>query len=133
MLNIFRAFSLLFCLCCLPLAADVDGIAPSPYLAVDDPLLEASEVEVVENLVLATEKNLQSQQRLLELLRDFQAARESFRKNESKETAGVVINDAVQIVELIDGNYLSSLFRQDFLTEVKVIAKMANRQALNRP
>lgn len=126
-----KVLFLLSALAFLPLAAAPE--ASTPYLTVDEPLLEADEVETIEHLVQATEKNLEKQKELLKSLEAFKLARERFRREESKEAAADVINLACNIKELLEENHLSGLFKAEFLSEVQVISKMAQRQTLPRP
>ncbi len=77
------------------------------------------EIEVIQELIQGTKKNLESQQHLLNLTLSFNNAREDFLENpDSARFASKLVKEAVQLQNHLVKEHLTHLFSAEFLEEL---------------
>ncbi|MBJ7449013.1 MAG: hypothetical protein JHC93_01480 [Parachlamydiales bacterium] len=114
-------------------AAKADSNLKKDFVVVEDLVVEVDALESINQLIEMTKQNLVVQEKLASLINEFKEARKVFRDgNDDKKVASLIIRNAYEIQELVNENYLTHLFNPEFLSEIKVIAQMVNRQSLNR-
>ncbi len=98
------------------------------------PLAENDEVKVIDQLITATSRQLETQKQMKELMLQFKKQREEFiQGNQTKSHAGRMVRTARQIYEMISSNHLEHLFAKDYLDELTFFSSIAGKTALTRP
>ena len=109
-------------------------IPQSPLLEASLPLSEKDEVRIVDQLIVATAAQLETQKQIRELMLQFKKQRETFiQGDQSKAHAGRMVRTARQIYEMIAANHLEHLFAKDYLDELTFFASIAGKTAISRP
>ena len=98
------------------------------------PLGAEDEVKTIDQLIVATTQQLESQKQLKELMLQFKKQREEFvQGNQTKSHAGRMVRTARQIYEMITLNHIEHLFAKDYLDELSFFASIAGKSSLKRP
>jgi hypothetical protein len=98
------------------------------------PLSENDEVKIIDQLILATSKQLETQKQMKELMLQFKKQREEFiQGNQTKSHAGKMVRTARQIYEMITFNHLEHLFAKDYLDELTFFSSIAGKTTVTRP
>jgi hypothetical protein len=98
------------------------------------PLGEEDEVKIVDQLITATETQLETQKHLKELMLQFKKQREEFiQGNQTKPHAARMVRTARQIYEIITANHLEHLFAKDYLDELTFFSSIAGKTAVTKP
>lgn len=109
-------------------------IPQSSLIETQLPLGAEDEVKMIEQLIAATTKQLESQKQLKELMLQFQKQREEFiQGNQTKSHAGRMVRTARQIYEMITLNHIEHLFAKDYLDELSFFASIAGKSSMKRP
>jgi hypothetical protein len=109
-------------------------IPQSPLIETSLPLGEEDEVKVIEQLISASSRQLETQKQMRELMLQFKKQREEFiQGNQTKSHAGRMVRTARQIYELITSNHLEHLFAKDYLDELTFFSSIAGKTAVQRP
>ena len=92
------------------------------------------ELKIVDQLIIATTEQLDTQKQLKELMLQFKKQRENFvQGDQSKAHAGRMVRTARQVYEMIAANHLEHLFAKDYLDELTFFASIAGKSGVNRP
>ncbi|MBS0620726.1 MAG: hypothetical protein JSS61_04635 [Verrucomicrobia bacterium] len=92
------------------------------------------EVAIVDDLILVTTRQLETQKQLRSLMLDFQKQQEEFvQGNQSKVHAKEMVRTARQIYEMISANHIQHLFPNAYLEELSFFSSIAGKTALSRP
>jgi hypothetical protein len=98
------------------------------------PLGGEDEIKVIEQLISATTRQLETQKQMKELMMQFNKQREEFiQGNQTKSHAGKMVRTARQIYEMITSNHLEHLFAKDYLDELTFFSSIAGKTAMTRP
>lgn len=109
-------------------------IPQSSLIETSLPLSEQDELKIVEQLIIATSKQLDAHKQMKELMLQFNKQREAFVLGEqTKAHAGRMVRTARQIYEMISANHLEHLFAKDYLDELTFFASIAGKTTVNRP
>jgi hypothetical protein len=95
---------------------------------------EEDEIKALEQLIVATTKQLEAQKQLKELMLQFKKQREDFvQGNQTKSHASRMVRTARQIYEMITSNHLEHLFAKDYIEELSFFSSIAGKTAVTRP
>jgi hypothetical protein len=98
------------------------------------PLAENDEVKIIDQLITATSRQLETQKQMKELMLQFKKQREEFiQGNQTKSHAGRMVRTARQIFEMISSNHLEHLFAKDYLDELTFFSSIAGKTAVTKP
>jgi len=98
------------------------------------PLADEDEIKIVEQLIVATEAQMETQKRLKELMIRLQKLREEFvQGNQTKTHAALMVRTARQVYEIITVNHLEHLFAKDYLDELLFFSSIAGKTAVKKP
>ena len=124
-----------FCLSLFSWAQNPTLLVPqSSLIEASLPLSEQDELKIIDQLIIATNAQLQAQKQLKELMLQFKKQRETFiQGDQSKAQAGRLVRTARQIYEMIAANHLEHLFAKDYLDELTFFASIAGKTAVSRP
>ncbi|MCH9626827.1 MAG: hypothetical protein S4CHLAM2_04580 [Chlamydiales bacterium] len=93
------------------------------------PLLADEEIEVVQELIAVTQKNLQAQKELLTALVQFKQARHAFvEEPTSRKLATKLVKASMCVQKQIETEHLAHLFESDFLTELHFFNQLGTQQ-----
>jgi hypothetical protein len=95
--------------------------------------LSEKEENVVETLIATTEKRLQKQKELRELVSAFKKEKDIFTIEQTKKNAGQMVQTARKIMGIISEEKLQYLFSSDYLDELLFFSSIAGRNAPARP
>jgi hypothetical protein len=88
----------------------------------------------IDHLIAATERKLEQQKELKQLMETFNFQQEEFfRGNQSKTHAAKMIHSAERILNLIRELHLAHLFSLTYLEELTLFSSLATRQIPVRP
>ncbi|NGX61899.1 MAG: hypothetical protein K940chlam9_01390 [Chlamydiae bacterium] len=88
-----------------------------------------TEIDVIEELVTATEKNLLFQKELLQSMQTFQRAREAFTKDPtSARLATILVKSATRLTRKIEEEHVAHLLSPEFLTEIQFFTLVGKEQ-----
>ena len=109
-------------------------IPQSSLIETHVPLGAEDEVKTIDQLIVATTQQLESQKQLKELMLQFKKQREEFvQGNQTKSHAGRMVRTARQIYEMITLNHIEHLFAKDYLDELSFFASIAGKSSVKRP
>lgn len=109
-------------------------VPQSSLMQVSLPLDEQDEVKIIDQLVIATTTQLETQKQLKELMLQFQKQQKEFIEgNQTKVHTGRMVHTARQIYEMIGANHLEHLFAKDYLDELTFFSSIAGKTAMSRP
>jgi|694.fasta_scaffold28661_1 hypothetical protein len=92
------------------------------------------EIENLNDLIEATEKNLELQVKLRGMIKDYQKIQQNFLQNpEDNELLFQLVKNAHLILELIKEYRLNSLFDPAFLAELSLVSKPASKLGIPKP
>jgi ribosomal protein L28 len=95
------------------------------------PSLEINAVEVLEQSIERTQKNLETQKKIKDLLVELNSLKKRFVKNEtSKEEAWRMVKVSANVLKLIENDHLEHLFSVEFLEELKVFSTYATKTSV---
>jgi hypothetical protein len=98
------------------------------------PLSVDDEMKIIEQLIIATSRQLEIQKQMKELMMEFKKQREEFiQGNQTKSHAGKMVRTARRIYEMITSNHLEHLFAKDYLDELTFFSSIAGKTAVTRP
>jgi hypothetical protein len=125
----------LFIVTCFAHAENTTLLVPQSALVETAlPLSEDDEVKVIDQLITATARELETQKQMKELMLQFKRQREEFiQGNQTKTHAGKMVRTARQIYELITSHHLEHLFAKDYLDELTFFSSIAGKTAVTRP
>lgn len=118
------------------------GFAENPTLLIPQsslietnlPLVTEDEVSTLEQLISATEAQLEAQKQLKQLMLQFQKQREEFvQGNQSRTHASRMVRTARQIYEMITSNHIEHLFAKDYIEELSFFSSIAGKTSVTRP
>ncbi len=93
------------------------------------PLFADEEIEVMQELILASQKNLRAQKELLTSLVKFKKARQAFvGEPTSRKLATDLVKASLIVQKQIENENLTHLFSSDFLTEIHFFNQVAKQQ-----
>ena len=93
--------------------------------------LELDGVEALELSIERTQKNLDTQQKLKEMLVNLKELKKLFVKAEtSKEEAWKMVKISSQALRLIESEHLEHLFAVEFIEELKVLSSYAKKTSV---
>ena len=94
-------------------------------------VVDQDEIEIVQSLIQATQKNLYEQQMLLKLVVEFKQTRASFvAQPTNRRLATALVKTAMSISRQIEQEHLTHLFSSDFLTEIRFFNQVGQQQHL---
>jgi hypothetical protein len=109
-------------------------IPQSSLIQANIPLGEEDELKVIQQLIDATTRQLETQKQVKELMLQFNKQREEFiQGNQTKSHAGKMVRTARQIYEMITSNHIEHLFAKDYLDELTFFSSIAGKTAMTRP
>jgi hypothetical protein len=109
-------------------------IPQSSLIETSLPMTEEDELKAVEELIIATQEQLQKHIALKEMMLQFKKQREAFvQGNQTKTHAGRMVRTARQIYEAITASHLEHLFAKDYLDELNFFSSIAGKTAVTRP
>ncbi len=109
-------------------------IPQSSLMDVSLPLAEDDEMKVIDQLIVATTTQLETQKQLRVTMLQFKKQREEFvQGNQTKAHAGRMVRTARQIYEMVTANHLEHLFAKDYLDELTFFSSIAGKTAVTRP
>ncbi|MGC1878515.1 MAG: hypothetical protein WA347_08040 [Rhabdochlamydiaceae bacterium] len=109
-------------------------IPQSSLIQANTPLGEEDELKVIQQLIDATTRQLETQKQVKELMLQFNRQREEFiQGNQTKSHAGKMVRTARQIYEMITSNHIEHLFAKDYLDELTFFSSIAGKTAMTRP
>ncbi len=95
---------------------------------------EDEEFKVIDQMINATSKQLETQKQMKELMLQLKLQREEFiQGNQTRSHTGKMVRTARQIYELISSNHLEHLFAKDYLDELTFFSSIAGKSAVTRP
>ena len=98
------------------------------------PMSTEDEIKIVELLIETTQKQIDSQKHLKELMFHFQKQREGFvQGNQTKSHSARMVRTARQIYEMIAASHIEHLFAKDYLDELSFFSSIAGKSALIHP
>ena len=87
------------------------------------------EILVIEQLIETTKKNLDSQERLLKSIQEFNQAREAFLSDlDNGRLATRLVKMAMQLHNYLEKEHLTHLFSSDFLQELTFYNQVGKQQ-----
>lgn len=93
-----------------------------------------SELSRLDDLIAATQKGLDQQKALRDVLVKYQEAQKTYLSSgEDTEYLYQMIVLAHRAQKIIQDNHLSQVFSQDFLNELNLFAQMANKRGIPKP
>ncbi|MCP5469541.1 MAG: hypothetical protein H7A36_03440 [Chlamydiales bacterium] len=85
-------------------------------------------IGVVKELIVTTERNLESQRRLLTYLEDFYKARDGFVQDSANAQLGAsLVRAAMRVHKEMEEEHLAHLFSTEFLEEIRFFNQMGTR------
>jgi hypothetical protein len=88
-------------------------------------------VEALEQSIERAKKNLDSQQKLKEMLVNLKELKKRFVKEEtSREEAWKMVQISSQVLRLIEREHLEHLFAVEFIEELKVLSSYAKKTSI---
>lgn len=108
----------------------------SPLFALDDDAIKPEEGEVarIDHLIEATEKKLQKQKELKELMLAFHEQEERFFLGDQTKThAAKMVYSARQILDIIKTSHLEHLFSSEYMEELALFSSIAGKTTPARP
>lgn len=98
------------------------------------PVLVENEIDVLNTLINATEKNLATQKKMKGLVLDYQTALAFYLKNSSdKEAVIKVALVAEKLLSEIQKSHLTDSFNPDFISELTLFSQIAAKKGIPRP
>jgi hypothetical protein len=95
---------------------------------------QPEEIDVVEQLITTTKKNLDAQQRLLQMMIAYNQAKESFLEDpDSSKLATSLVRKSMLLHHHIMQEHLSHLFSTDFLVELSFFNQVGKNQLTHQP
>lgn len=92
------------------------------------PLKAEESIDLVKQLIEATEKSLDDQKRLLTQLEEFYRARALFVEDSQNSRAGAaLVRAAMRINKQLEEEHLSHLFTSEFLEEIRFFNQVGDR------
>jgi len=118
---------LLFFLALNSLSADMPAIK-------EPPVLVENEIDVLNTLISATEKNLVKQRKMKELVLEYQKVFAVYLKNSNdKEAVMKVAFVAEKLLKEIQESHLTDSFNPDFISELTLFSQIAAKKGIPRP
>ncbi len=88
----------------------------------------ADELTILEGLIKRTQKQLESQTKLKELMIQFKVQKKMFTQgNQSKQHAFEMVKTASKILDILADEQLKHLFSTDYLEELALFSSIANK------
>lgn len=99
------------------------------------PFIETkNQVEMMNNLIGATQKNLEAQKMIREQVVAYQKLQDLYvRNSQDKELVFQMVKAAHRLLENIKENNLTQAFDQDFLSELTVFSQVATKRGVPKP
>ncbi len=109
-------------------------IPQSSLIETSLPLGENDEIKTIDQMIVATTKQLEAQKQMRELMLQYKKQREEFvQGNQSKSHASKLVRTARQISEMIASNHIEHLFAKDYLDELTFFSSIAGKTAIRKP
>ena len=100
----------------------------------EPPILVENEIDVLNTLINATEKNLTKQKKMKDLVLEYQKALAFYLKNSSdKEAVLRVAYVAEKLLADIQEGHLIDSFNPDFISELTIFSQIAAKKGIPRP
>lgn len=100
----------------------------------EPPVLVENEIDVLNTLINATEKNLSRQKKMKELVLEYQQALAFYLKNSSDKDAVLkVAFIAEKLLFEIQEAHLQDSFNPDFISELTLFSQIAAKKGIPRP
>jgi hypothetical protein len=118
------------------IAADTGYTPASPHLPVmiDPSHALVSDMQALDHLIEMTQKSLDQQRALKNMLIEYQKLQEFFFKNDQdKEVMFRMVKTAHKLLETIKENHLLHLFNADFLSELTLFSQIATKKGIPKP
>jgi hypothetical protein len=94
---------------------------------------DQDEVTILLELMETGRKNLEVQQKVYKLLMDFKKKRETFLQDpQSAKLAGSLVKAAMRLKQEIEKNYLTHVFSENFLSEIRFFAEVGEKHRLSK-
>ena len=94
----------------------------------------AQELNRLDLLIAATERSLQQELKLRELVRhDDELQKRYLEKADDEELLFQLVRTAHQVLESIKGQHLEATFEPEFLSEIALMSKPATKVSIPRP
>ncbi len=109
-------------------------VPQSPLIDSAHSVKEDEEFKVVDQMINATSKQLETQKQMKELMLQLKLQREEFiQGNQTRSHTAKMVRTARQICELISSNHLEHLFAKDYMDELTFFSSIAGKSAVTRP
>lgn len=130
-------FIIFFCLISTVILADDEGQRKtiSPTSQIKDPAaLIGNELTMLDNLIEVTQQNLERQEALRELVKEYQKVHDQYMKNiDDKELLYGLIKKAYRLLENIKESHLEHAFAPEFISELTVFSQVAAKRGVPKP
>jgi hypothetical protein len=94
---------------------------------------DQDEVTILLELIETGKKNLEAQQKVYKLLLDFKKRREIFLQDpQSAKLAACLVKSAMRLNQEIESNYLTQVFPESFLQEIRFFAEVGEKHQLSK-
>ena len=95
---------------------------------------ENDEVKIIDQLIFSTQKQLEDEKKLRELMLQFKDQIEEFVQGKQTKThASQMVRTARQIYEMISANHIEHLFPKDYLDELTFFSSIAGKNGISKP
>src|SRR5262249_55764715 len=122
------------CWCCPAAAIAYTPVAPALPAALDPSPQAANELQALDRLIDATQKNLEKQRALRVAIADYLKLQDLYLKNDQdKELMFRMVKNAHRILESIKENHLVHLFNADFISELTLFSQIAVKKGIPKP
>lgn len=124
---LLRILLTFFSLCILhPLIAEDSGSIAIPPRLMNSKQLIANELSILDNLIASTQRSLEKQKELRELIVKYQDAQRACLKNSNDEALlYAMVKAAHRTLEAIKENHLMDNFDPEFLSELNLLSQIA--------
>ena len=107
--------------------------ADSPPI-IDPEEVVANEIARLDQLIEATQRSLEQQRKLREMIRQYQQIQTKYlNDSEDNELLYQLIKSAYAILENIKAQHLETAFEPEFLSELSVLSKPALKSGIPKP
>ena len=95
---------------------------------------DKDELKIIDQLIATTQKQLEDEKKLRELMQQFKDQVEEFiQGKQTKSHASLMVRTAREINEMISANHIEHLFPKDYLDELTFFSSIAGKNGISRP
>jgi hypothetical protein len=109
-------------------------IPQSSLIETSVPLSPEDELKTIEQLIINTTKQLETEKQLRELMMQFKKQKDEFiQGNQTRSHTARMVKTARQIHEMLIVHHLDHLFTKEYIDELVFFSSIAGKSAVTRP